>query len=134
MIFVWFSKDLDTARGGGEEVYGICSLHHVEMPWSMDEIIWGDSLLRSPHSRSIFWILSHLFLPLLHWKMLSLYYVMCPYPMGHSAEGHAPLSPIPVPVGSCLEAILVAHICIGLGALFVEICINSQSTKWCLFL
>ena len=38
-IFVWFSKSLSTARGGG--VDGICPLSHVEMTWRMSEIIWG---------------------------------------------------------------------------------------------
>ena len=130
-IFVWFSKAMDTARGGGVDV--ICFLHHVEMPWRMTEIIWGAVLLRYPYYRRIFCSLSHLLSPFLHWKMCSMSSVMCSYPLGHLAEVHAPLLPIKVPVRSFLETIIVAHICIGLGAFFVVRCSNSQSTKWWIF-
>ena len=86
-----------------------------------------------PHSRSIFGSLSHLLSPLLHCKIWYVSSMMCPYPLGHLDEVHAPLFPIAVPVRSCTEAIIVAHICIGLGALFVVRCSNSQSTKWWVF-
>ena len=87
-------------------------------------------MLRSPHSRSIFCSLSHLLSHLLHCKMWFESSVVYPPPLGYLAEGHTPLFTITVPVRICLETIIVAHICIGMGAFFVVICSNSYSTKW----
>ena len=62
--------------------------------------------------------------------MCSVSSVMYPYPLGNSAEGHAPVFSMTVSLGNFLEASLVAHIYLGLGNFFVAICRNSQSTKW----
>ena len=52
-------------------------------------------------------------------------YVMCPHPASFS---------VVVPVGSCIEVSLVAHICHGLGALFLARYSGSQSNKLWLLL
>ena len=85
-------------------------------------------MFRYPHYRSIFCSFYHLLSTFLHWKIWSVSSVVYPPHLGHLSEVYAPLFLITVHVGSCPEAIIVTHICIGLGAFFVVICSNSQST------
>ena len=85
-------------------------------------------MLRYPHYRGIFCSLSHLLSTLLHWKIWSMSSVVYPPPIGSFSEVHAPLFPITVHVESFPAAIIVSHMCIGLGTFFVVICSNSQST------
>ena len=88
----------------------------------MAEIIWGADLLCSTHSSRILWIFFHVLSPFLYLEILSVSYVICQNTLGYSADVHVPLFYMTMTVGSCLEDILVAHLCHGLGDLFVARC------------
>ena len=101
----------------------------VEDGWNNLE---GWSVVLSPLYK-YFCSLSDVLSPFLHWKIWYMSYVMFPNTLGHSAYWHASLFSITVPVGSFLEASLVAHICLGLGTFFVARYRDYQYIKWWLF-
>ena len=58
----------------------------------------------------------------------------CPHPLGHSGVDHAPLFSMTVPVGSCLEASLAAHLYLFLGAVYLSSWREFQSARWWVYL
>ena len=61
-ILCWISDDLDTGRGRERGSVDNWPFYHVEIPWIIAAISWGDSLLRLHHFWRNFWSRFHLLL------------------------------------------------------------------------
>ena len=102
---------------------------HKEIPCRMAVMIWGGALCSFASILTVFPGVFFMIYTLCYIDC-SVYLFLCPHHLGNYGVGHAPLLFITVPVGICLEASIVAHLYLILGAVFVASSREFQSTRW----